>query len=268
MDEALKMLASDSDGKLLAGGQSLVPSMKLRLAAPSSLVDISSLPELKGIKEEGANLVIGAGVTHSEIEKSAAVKKHAACLAQCASLIGDVMIRNRGTIGGSVAHADPAADYPGVLVALGAKIKLKSAKGSRDVDASQFFTGFFETALNEGEIVHQIIVPSHAGWKSGYVKFPNPASRYPIVGCAVLLKMNGATCEDARVGFSGVSYAAFRDTAVEKGLKGKSLDAAAAKAAGNAAAEGCEILEDSSAGTDYRKAMAKQFATRGIQALL
>jgi carbon-monoxide dehydrogenase medium subunit len=184
--DALAKLSSNPDAKLLAGGHSLIPAMKLRLSQPATLVDVSGIDELKGIKLDGNTIVIGALTTHREVEFSSLVKQHCLVLSEAAALIGDPMVRNKGTIGGSLAHADPAADYPALMLALGAKMKIQSANGSRVMDADAFFTGMFETALGAGEILTEIHVPT--GGKGAYEKFAHPASRYAVVGVAVAVR--------------------------------------------------------------------------------
>ena len=190
VSEALSLMAANPDAKLLAGGHSLVPAMKLRLASPAALIDVSRIAELKGIRADGDTVIIGAMTTHREIEFSDLLKKHVPILAEAASYIGDPMVRNRGTIGGSLAHADPAADYPASMLALGAKLKIASGTGTRVVDADQFFLGMYETALQPGEMLVEIHVPANTKG-SAYEKFPHPASRYPVAGVAVVVHGDG-----------------------------------------------------------------------------
>lgn len=210
VSEALSLLAANPDAKLLAGGHSLIPAMKLRLAAPPALIDVSKISELKGIRVDGDTILIGAMTTHREIEYSDALKKRAPILPEAASHIGDPMVRNKGTIGGSLAHADPAADYPASILALGAKLKIASASGTRVVDADQFFTGMFETALQPGEMLVEIHVPANTRG-SAYEKFPHPASRYPVVGVAVVVHGDGSL----RAALTGAGDHATRLTKLE-----------------------------------------------------
>ncbi|TAH20119.1 MAG: xanthine dehydrogenase family protein subunit M [Cytophagales bacterium] len=263
IDEAISLL-KDGDAKLLAGGHSLIPAMKLRLNRPTKLIDISRIAEMKGIKQEDGELVIGAMTTHYEIMTNDLIKKHLPILSQAAELIGDVQVRNKGTLGGSLAHADPSADWPASMLVTDAVIVVAGAKGKRAIKAGDFFTGFFMTALEEGEIVTQIRIPlPSANTKSAYVKFMQPASRFAIVGCAVVVTGNGSI-DDIKVAFTGVSESAFRDTAVENALKGKKADTETIKNAADQAAEGVSILSDHFAGEEYRKHLAKVYAKRAL----
>jgi aerobic carbon-monoxide dehydrogenase medium subunit len=267
IEEAISLL-KEGDAKLLAGGHSLIPAMKLRLNSPAKLIDISRIAEMKGIKQEDGELVIGAMTTHYEIMTNDLVNKHLPILAQAAELIGDVQVRNKGTLGGSLAHADPAADWPASMLATDAVIVLAGAKGKRAIKAVDFFTGFFMTALEEGEIVTQIRIPMpSANTKSAYLKFMQPASRFAIVGCAVVMTGNG-TVDDIKVAFTGVSETPFRDTAVENALKGKKADAESIKNAADQAAEGVSILSDHFASEEYRKHLAKVYAKRALSEVL
>lgn len=257
IDDAIKALSEDS--KLLSGGHSLIPALKLRLNQVGHLVDISAIAGLKGIKEESGVIVIGAGSTHAEIASNKIVKSKFPMLAQTALSIGDVQVRNKGTIGGSLAHADPAADWPATVLASEATIIAKGKKGERKVKASEFFNGMFTTALEENEIITAIHFPIPTG-KSVYLKFPQPASRFAIVGCAVV--RNG---DKTNIAFTGVSSNAFRDKAAEKAA-GK-LDNAAIENASTAAAEGVKILGDLYASEKYRKHLAKVYLKRALMSV-
>lgn len=261
IDEAVK--AYNSGSKLLAGGHSLIPTMKLRLNTPDALIDISAIPDLKGIKESGSEIVIGAATTHHEIATSKLIKSKAPVFAQCAAAIGDVQVRNKGTIGGSIAHADPAADWPAAVLASDATIVVKSSRGTRKIPALKFFVGMFTTALEEGEIITAIHVPVEAGSKGVYVKFPQPASRFAIVGCAVVASGKG----EVRIAYTGVSPSAFRDGGAESALKGKKLDQASIDAACKAAVENAAILSDHYASEKYRKHLAKVYLGRALNAI-
>ena len=268
IDEAIVLLQEDSGAKLLAGGHSLIPALKLRLNRPTKLIDISRIPSMKGISQEGNELVIGAMTTHYEIMTNDLVKKHLPILSQAAELIGDVQVRNFGTLGGSLAHADPAADWPASMLATEAVIVVVGANGKRNIKASDFFTGFFTTALAEGELITQIRIPiPAAGTKTTYVKFMQPASRFAIVGCAVVAKVNG-TFNDVKVAFTGVSESAFRDTAVENSLNGKQADEASIMSAAVIAAESVSILSDNFASEEYRKHLAKVYLKRALASLV
>ncbi|CCH02894.1 carbon-monoxide dehydrogenase medium subunit [Fibrella aestuarina BUZ 2] len=250
--DAVALLADG--GKALSGGHSLIPAMKLRLNAPDTLVDVGRLEELKGISVDGNELVIGAGTTHGAIASSPLVQQHLPMFADGASHIGDPAVRNRGTIGGSLAHADPSADWPAMVIAADATLVLQGPSGSRSVKAEQFFTGLFSTALHENELITQVRVPIQAGAKMTYQKFSQPASRYAIVGCAVVKQADGSL----RVAFSGVSEAPFRDKAAEEKLKaGQEADAAT----------GVSIMSDHYASEEYRKHLANVYLKRAMQAV-
>lgn len=263
VDEALGLLQEHGDdAKLLAGGHSLLPAMKLRLSAPGHLIDIGALGDLNYIKEDGDHLAIGAATTHYQIESSDLVQAKASVLAQAAAVIGDPQVRNVGTIGGSIAHADPAADYPAALLAADATIQVKGPGGERSIDAVDFFIDLYLTSLQADEIITEVRLPAQ-GAGSVYLKFPHPASRFAVVGVAAVVSVDGGSCSNVRLAFNGVANAAFRDEAVENALNGQSGDDAIA-AAGDLAADSAEILSDNFAGEDYRKHLAKVYAKRAL----
>ncbi len=242
-------------GKALSGGHSLIPAMKLRLNAPDVLVDVGRVPELKGIRLDDSELVIGAGSTHGDIASSQLVKQHVPMFADGAAHIGDPSVRNRGTIGGSLAHADPSADWPALVLAADATIVVQSANGSRSIKASDFFTGLFATALADDELITEVRVPVENGAKMTYQKFSQPASRYAIVGCAVVKSSDGRV----RVAFSGVSDTPFRDTAAESQLNGGATDVQAAT--------GQSIMADHYASEEYRRHLANVYLKRALAAV-
>jgi len=258
VQEALELLAANDGAKLLAGGHSLVPAMKLRLASPSALIDISQVAELRGIRQEGDHIVIGAGTTHAELLHSELLKDLCPLLPAAADWVGDPMVRNCGTIGGALAHADPAADYPASMLALEAELKLVSKDGERVVKAADFFQGLFETALAEGEMLTEIHVPVLAGAKMGYAKFPHPASHYAIVGVAVVL-----TGEGARVALTGAGPKAMRLPRVEASL-GSDYSEANVQRATQDAVDPADLLSDRFASAEYRAHLAGVFAQRAI----
>ncbi len=268
VSDALAMLKEHGDeATLLAGGHSLIPALKLRLNDYGYLIDISKISELKSIDDKGDHIEIGAGVTHGEIVDSALLQSKVPFFSEAADLIGDVQVRNMGTIGGSIAHADPAADWPALLLAADATINIHNGSSSRSVAAADFFQGLFHTAVEEGEMITSISVPVSANAKTKYIKFMQPASRFAIVGCAVNLEMSGGTISSAKVAYAGVSATPFRDSAVEATLAGKSLDDATIEAAGNAAADSASIMSDHFASESYRKQMAKVYTKRALKAL-
>lgn len=268
--EALKRLAaSEGSAKLLAGGHSLIPAMKLRLNQPGELIDIGRIAALKRIRISKGQLVIGAGVTHGEIAASELVKSKLPILVDAAELIGDPQVRNKGTLGGSLAHADPSADWPAVLLATKAEVVVQSTEATRVIPAADFFTGFFSTAIFDMEMVTEVRIPLPArGTKGAYLKFAQPASRFALVGCAVMIRTSKKVVEDLQIAFTGVSENAFLDTAVSDALVGKVGDADNIAAAANKAAEGVSINSDLYASEAYRKHLAKVFAKRAIQAAL
>ena len=267
--EALTLLKQHGENaKVLAGGHSLIPTMKLRLANPGTLIDIGAISELKYINDKGDYLAIGAGTTHLMVETSSLVQQKAPALSQAAGQIGDVQVRNRGTIGGVLAHSDPQADYPGVVLALNATIVAEGSGGERTIEAVDYFTGLWETALGENEILTEVRIPvDSANANSCYLKFPQPASRYPYVGCAVAMDKSGGNCSEVRVGFSGVAETAFRDSGVEDAIKGQALKDETIAAASAKAAEGRTVLSDYFVSEEYRRAMAQVYAKRALTQL-
>ena len=270
VEEAIRLMASHGDdAKLLAGGHSLLPAMKLRLNSPGHLIDLSGLSSLKSISHSGDSIVIGAMCTHAQIAGNDLVQRHFSMLSQAGNLIGDMQVRNMGTIGGSIAHADPAADWPAGLLAAGATIVIQGSGGRRSVAAVEFFRGLYDTALEDGELITEIRIPVPGeGTSSAYAKFMQPASRFAIVGCAVMLVQSGGVCSDVRVAFTGVSDVAFRDTAVEEALVGKSLTTDIVTAAAANAAQGVDILSDHFASEDYRRHLATVYAKRALMAAM
>ena len=264
VDEAIKLLEAGGEGaKLLAGGHSLIPLMKLRFSTPAKLIDIGAIAQLSGIKTAGDRVTIGALTTHAALASDAGLQKSAPVLHQAANQLGDPQVRNRGTIGGSAAHADPAADYPAVLLALDAVFSVTGKGGSRDVPAASFFTGMFETALGPADVLTAIAFA--AAPHSAYVKFHHPASHYAVVGAAAVLTMKGDAIGSARVAITGVGERAFRATAVEQALTGvKPADAAAVAKACAGAAKGIDARADTFASAVYRSAMADVFAARAV----
>lgn len=266
VDEALALLEQHDDAALLAGGHSLIPSMKLGLAAPGTLVDVGHLEALKYIRQQGGGVAIGAATTHHDVATSTVVAGQAPLLAQAAAVIGDPQVRNMGTVGGSLAHADPAADYPAAVLASGAHIVARGPGGERVIEADSFFVELFLTSLRPGEIITEIRIPAQPpGAGACYAKFPHPASRFAVVGCAAVVSANGGVCTEARVAFTGVANAAFRDAGVEGALTGKPLNGTSIDAAAAAAAQGVEVLSDAFADADYRRHLATVFAGRALR---
>jgi carbon-monoxide dehydrogenase medium subunit len=266
--EALDLLGQHKDdAKLLAGGHSLLPAMKFRLARPAHLVDLRKVPGLTGIREEGGMLVIGAMTTHYQVESSGAVKSKCPVLAATAALIGDPMVRNMGTIGGSLAHADPAADYPATIIALNAEMVVEGAKGRRTIKVDDFFKGLMTTAVGADEILTEVRVPALAANQSAaYMKFPHPASRFAVVGVAAVLTVDGGKCSKASIGITGAGTRAVRAKGVEAAIAGKALDAASIEAAADKAPDGVDVQADLQGSVEYKKHLLKVFAKRAIEA--
>jgi aerobic carbon-monoxide dehydrogenase medium subunit len=253
VDEAAKIIAKDSDAKVLAGGQSLIAAMKLRLAKPSNLVDIGGIKNLSGIKVDGKAVTLGAMARHAEVAASAAVKKAIPALAALAGGIGDRMVRNMGTIGGSLANNDPAADYPAGVLGLGATI----ITNKRKIAADDFFKGLYETALGKGEIIEQVAFPIPK--RAAYMKFKNPASRYAIVG--VFVADFGSS---ARVAVTGAGACAFRVASMEKALGAKF----APESVANISVPEKGLNSDLHAKADYRAHLITVMARRAVEAAL
>lgn len=266
--EVTAFLSTHDEAKLLAGGHSLIPLMKLRLAAPKYLVDISKIPELRGIREVGGAVEIGAMATHHEIESSAIIQRSLPALAATAATIGDVQVRNRGTFGGSLAHADPAADYPAIVLALDSEITAIGPKGRRVIKATDFFVDLLTTSLASDEVITSVRIPiPAAGTRASYQKFPHPASRFAIVGVAAVIKVGaGGKCESAKIGVTGAGSKAVRASAAEATLVGSTLDAATVAKAGSQAAEAVDPIGDIHASIEYRQHLVREFTGRAIRA--
>lgn len=268
VQEALGLLGKLDDAKILAGGHSLVPMMKLRLAQPKHLIDLRKVPGLNTIKEEGNTIVIGAMTTHWEVESSKLLQAKCPVLSETAKIIGDPAVRNKGTIGGSLAHADPASDMPATVIALGAELVCQGAKNKRTVKVDDWFQGLMATALGEDELLVEIRVPALTpGTGSAYMKFAHPASRFAIVGAAAVITVDKqGTCTKAGVGITGAGTKAVRAKGVEAGLVGKRLDAATIEAAAQKAAEGVDVQPDLQGSVEYKSHLCRVFARRAIEA--
>jgi len=264
LQEALELLGGENV-KVLAGGMSLIPLMKLRLASPEQVVDIGRIHGLNTIREEKGTLRIGATTTHYQVESSPLVRSQCPLLAEAASHIGDIQVRNLGTIGGSIAHADPAADYPASLLALEAKVVLMSAKTQREVPIAEFFVDTFTTALQPGEIVREVIVPveDHSTGTS-YQKMVHPASGFAIVGVAARVRKSGGKIAMARVGVTGLSGKPYRATGVEKALEGSAGSPSDLQKAAAEVAAGVDANSDLHASAGYRQHLARIYALRAL----
>ncbi len=265
VDQAIKMLEENPDAKIIAGGHSLLPAMKLRLAAPSALIDIARIPELKGISVNGG-VTIGAMTTYRELLESQELKQAVPVLAETAYIVGDTQVRSKGTLGGSLAHSDPAADFTAVMLALGASVTAKGPNGEREVLADDLFVDLLTTSLEPNEIVTSVHLPASAvGAKAAYEKHAHPASGYAVVGVAAVLTIDGeGTCTAAGVAVTGATSKATRLRSVEDGLVGKKLDADAIAAATANASNGLEINGDVYASEEYRAHLVNVLAKRAI----
>jgi len=264
IDDAIKKL-QDTGGKLLAGGHSLVPLMKLRLSEPSVLIDIARIPGLSGIREKDGKIEIGAGTVHHEVATSSLLREKCPAVADAAREIGDPQVRNRGTLGGSLAHADPSADYPAVMLAVDAEVHIKGPKGWRMVKANDFFQDLFTVNLAPDEIIAGVqFVPVKT---AAYAKLHQRASHFAIVGVAVALEVESGVIQSARVGLTGASSHAMRLTSVEQALAGQSLSLKTIEAASSVAGKDLrEINADIHASESYRRAMIPVFTQRAIEA--
>src|SRR6267154_4937132 len=266
LDEALTLLAQNEDAKILAGGHSLIPAMKLRLAMPPLLIDIGRIADLSYIREDGGQIHIGAMTSHYQIESSELLKKICPLLPECAGHIGDVQVRNKGTIGGSVAHSDPAGDWPAAVIALNAELVVASKSGERSIKADDFFVELMTTALEPGEILRELRINKSKG-RSGqaYVKMHHPASGFAVVGVAANLTLDANNvCQNASLGITGVSAKAYRAVVVESTINGKALDE---QTIGNAAAHATDEVDvngDLFASVEYRRHLAEVFTRRAL----
>lgn len=267
LDEALALLGRyGDDAKLLAGGHSLLPALKLRLTAVGHLIDIGRISDLAYVREDQGQLCLGARTTHYEVETSALLRQRCPLLAGCAGRIGDVQVRNRGTIGGSLAHADPAADYPAAILALEAEIQAVSAGGKRGIKAEEFFVDLLTTALQPGEILTEVRVPPHAARTgSAYVKMPQPASGFAVVGVAALVTLDAKEqCAAVRVGITGAAAKAFRARDTEAALTGRTPDDGTLAQAAARATAGIETNGDIFASAEYRAHLTRVYTKRAL----
>jgi carbon-monoxide dehydrogenase medium subunit len=265
--EAGDLLKKNPGAKILAGGHSLIPLLKLRLTAPAALIDIGRIAELKGVTVRDGTVRIGALTTHADLAASPVLREHGPALAEAAAQVGDPAVRNRGTIGGNVAHADPASDLPTVLMALSARFAVTGPNGSRTVDASGFFKGMMATALGDHDLLIAIEIPARVkGQGMAYVKFSHPASRYAVIGVAAAVSVSGGKCTSAAVAVGGLVPRPARAAAVEKALGGQALSGETiAKAASQVSQDlGTDILGDIYASAEYRQAVAPVWVKRAL----
>jgi carbon-monoxide dehydrogenase medium subunit len=262
VDDAARALADGGeDAKLLAGGHSLIPLMKLRLAAPSLLVDISRLEEVRGIERANGGWRIGAGTRHAELQD----RDELGVVAHAAALIADQQVRNRGTIGGSLAHGDPASDLPAVLLAADGGVTARGASGERTIPAPDLFRDYLTTDLAADEVITEVTFPDLDGWSWGYEKFARRAEDWAMVGVCALVKASGGECEDVRIGLIHMGSTPLRATAAEEALRGGPLDAERIAAAAEQAAEGTDPPGDLNATPDYKRHLAQTLCRRALE---
>lgn len=267
LGDAVKFLAAHRDDvKILSGGQSLLPLMKMRLSKPAFIVDIGRIPGLDAITEDGKSVILGALVTHTQIEDSELLKKKCPLLPQTATTIADVQVRNRGTLGGSIAHADPAGDWPATVIALDAEVRIFGPSGERWVKCDDFFLGLLMSVLEPDEVVTAVKVPATGADKTAYLKAAPRSSGFAVVGVAVRLAMDAqGVCSRAAIGITGVTDKAYRPERVEQMLSGKKLDAALIQQVAAEATRNIEVIEDINGSAEYRKHLTEVYVARAIQ---
>ena len=266
VDEAVALLREHSDAKVLAGGQSLTPALRLRLAAPETIVDIGKIDELRGVRDDGDAVVIGAMTPHSAVQSDPLVGDHARLISLATATVGDPQVRHRGTFGGSLAHADPAGDLPAVAVALDAAFVIAGPDGRRTVAAPDFFQGVFSTALAEDELLVEIRVPKYTGWGAHYEKFSRVAQQWSIVAVAATVRLDGDFIAEARVGLTNMGSTPIRAIAVEEALIGRPATADAVREAAARAADGTSPVTDLNGDADYRRHLATVLTRRAVLA--
>ncbi|WP_147917049.1 FAD binding domain-containing protein [Ruania zhangjianzhongii] len=263
--EALSLLADDTmDVKILAGGQSLLPVLKLRMADPELVVSLAKIDELRGVRLDGGSIVIGAMTRHADVAGDPVIASHAPLLARAAGEIADPQVRHRGTIGGAVVHADPASDMPATLSALEAEMTVVGASGERTVPAAEFFVDFFTTVVEEDEILTSIRVPTYDGWGVGYEKFTRVAQQWPIVSVAAMVRLDGGSIAEARVALGNMDTVPVRASSVEQALAGGSVTEEAVAAACASAAEGTNPTDDLNGDATYRRHLATVLTRRAV----
>jgi len=266
VEAAQHLLASSNDAKALAGGQSLMPLLRMRLATPELIVDLSKIDELRGIRDAGDAIVIGAMTPHATVMTDPLVAEHAALLAKAATLIGDPQVRHVGTFGGSMAHADPASDLPACAMAMGAEFEIAGSEGRRSVAAADFFQDIFTTAIGDDEILTEVRIPKHTGWGAHYEKFVRTAQQWPIVAVAATVRVVGGSIAEAHVALANMGSTPIRSQAVEQALVGVAPEDAAVRAAVADIAAGTNPPTDINGDDAYRRHLAPILARRAVLA--
>jgi carbon-monoxide dehydrogenase medium subunit len=267
LDEALQLLAEGGDdAKIIAGGQSLLPVMKLRLAAPDLLIDLAKIDSLKGVRDDGDAIVIGAMTPHFEVLRDPLVAEHASLIAKCVETVADPQVRHRGTIGGACAHADPASDIPTAIVALDAELVIAGASGQRRVAAADFFQDLFTTVIGDDEILVEVRVPKYTGWGSAYEKFVRVAQQWAIVGVAATVRTDGDSIAEARIGLTNMGSTPIRARAAERALIGVAVEPDAVAGAMSSIADGTAPPTDVNGDPEYRRHLAPILGRRAVLA--
>ncbi|HQR27761.1 MAG TPA: xanthine dehydrogenase family protein subunit M [Nocardioides sp.] len=266
IDEAVAALAQHEDAKLLAGGQSLLPVLRMRLNAPETVIDLGRIDSLRGVRDDGDAIVIGAMTSHTEVRDHPLVREHALLLAKATAEVADPQVRHRGTFGGALAHADPAGDLGAPALVLGAEFVVAGPAGTRRVAAEDFFVDLFETAVGEDEILTEVRVPKHTGWGAHYEKFVRTAQQWPIVAVGATVRTEGETIAEARVGLTNMGSTPLRARAVEDALVGQPASADVVRAAAAHAADGTSPPADLNGDSDYRRHLAVVLARRAVLA--
>ncbi len=264
-DAISALTEAGEDGKILAGGQSLIPVLRLRLSFPSVLVDLRKIGELRGVREEGSELVIGAMTRHADVITDPLIKQYAALVAEASATVADPSVRHRGTFGGALAHADPAGDLAAVALALDATLVAEGPGGRRTIKAADFFLDYLQTSLSPDEVLVEVRVPKLEGkWGVAYEKFNRTAQAWAIVGAAVAVRRENGSIAEARVGLTNMGSTPVRASAVEAALAGASAEAGAVAAAAEHAADGTNAPADLSAQSDYREHLARVLTRRAV----
>jgi carbon-monoxide dehydrogenase medium subunit len=267
VDEAVRVLAeAGEDAKVLAGGQSLLPVLRMRLAAPTKLIDLGKIGELRGVREDGDALVIGAMTTHYDLQRDHLVAEHATLLTKAIGTVADPQVRHRGTFGGSIAHGDPAGDLLAPVLALDCELVIAGTGGRRTVAAADFFQDFFTTSLQPDEILVEVRVPKHTGWHAHYEKFNRVAQAWSMVAVAAAVRTEGDTIAEARVALTNMGSTPVRAIGVEQALVGGPATAEAIRAAAEHAAEGTAPTVDGNADIEYRQQLARVLTGRAVVA--
>jgi aerobic carbon-monoxide dehydrogenase medium subunit len=267
LEEALSALAeAGDDAKVMAGGQSLLPVMRMRLNAPSVVVDLGRIESLRGVRDDGDAIVVGAMTTHSEVYHHPLVREHAGVITKAVEQLADPQVRHRGTFGGALAHADPAGDLGAPVLALGATYTVVGPNGSRTVGAEDFFVDLFTTAVDEGELLTEVRIPKHTGWGAHYEKFVRVHHQWPIIAVAAAVKVDGGTISEARVGLTNMGSTPLRARSVEAALAGQPATDEAVRAAAASAADGTNPPSDLNGGADYRRHLVTVLTRRAVLA--